>query len=264
MCFPMFYCGWTGKAPPNLPPGVPPLLPNPYIMAPGLLHAYPVSSWERLTRCVCCLFISSYVSSLLTYIYLVLYRSLRCTAMMTYRCCRQEYHWWVWFGDAEMCQSKFCRVTMSFFFCRIITASPLQLPPLHWLAEKAAWQTILTLVSHTHECCKISDSVCMKYANWPCIRPDLCSRFFRIMSDICFVRPIVLLFVHTRWNYDCYHQNIKDFFFFFAFPFPLLFDNLIPPVTFVVTLTRSLPGWSQGTYRSSVAVMRRPQLLPQR
>uniref|UniRef100_A0AAR2K7B9 UBA domain-containing protein n=1 Tax=Pygocentrus nattereri TaxID=42514 RepID=A0AAR2K7B9_PYGNA len=30
-----------GKAPPNLPPGVPPLLPNPYIMAPGLLHAYP-------------------------------------------------------------------------------------------------------------------------------------------------------------------------------------------------------------------------------
>uniref|UniRef100_A0AAX7SKE0 UBA domain-containing protein n=1 Tax=Astatotilapia calliptera TaxID=8154 RepID=A0AAX7SKE0_ASTCA len=29
------------KAPPNLPPGVPPLLPNPYIMAPGLLHAYP-------------------------------------------------------------------------------------------------------------------------------------------------------------------------------------------------------------------------------
>ncbi|XP_030398341.1 ubiquitin-associated protein 2-like isoform X12 [Gopherus evgoodei] len=31
----------AGKAPPNLPPGVPPLLPNPYIMAPGLLHAYP-------------------------------------------------------------------------------------------------------------------------------------------------------------------------------------------------------------------------------
>ncbi|XP_051779226.1 ubiquitin-associated protein 2-like isoform X3 [Erpetoichthys calabaricus] len=30
----------SGKAPPNLPPGVPPLLPNPYIMAPGLLH-YP-------------------------------------------------------------------------------------------------------------------------------------------------------------------------------------------------------------------------------
>uniref|UniRef100_A0A8C2J7M6 Ubiquitin associated protein 2-like n=1 Tax=Cyprinus carpio TaxID=7962 RepID=A0A8C2J7M6_CYPCA len=29
------------KAPPNLPPGVPPLLPNPYIMAPGLLHPYP-------------------------------------------------------------------------------------------------------------------------------------------------------------------------------------------------------------------------------
>lgn len=35
-----------GKAPPNLPPGVPPLLPNPYIMAPGLLHAYPVSEGE--------------------------------------------------------------------------------------------------------------------------------------------------------------------------------------------------------------------------
>lgn len=34
---------FAGKAPPNLPPGVPPLLPNPYIMAPGLLHAYPVS-----------------------------------------------------------------------------------------------------------------------------------------------------------------------------------------------------------------------------
>ncbi|XP_037120346.1 ubiquitin-associated protein 2-like isoform X4 [Syngnathus acus] len=30
----------SGKAPPNLPPGVPPLLPNPYIMAPGLLHPY--------------------------------------------------------------------------------------------------------------------------------------------------------------------------------------------------------------------------------
>ncbi|XP_043936574.1 ubiquitin-associated protein 2-like [Protopterus annectens] len=31
----------SGKAPPNLTAGVPPLLPNPYIMAPGLLHAYP-------------------------------------------------------------------------------------------------------------------------------------------------------------------------------------------------------------------------------
>lgn len=38
---------FLGKAPPNLPPGVPPLLPNPYIMAPGLLHAYPVSETER-------------------------------------------------------------------------------------------------------------------------------------------------------------------------------------------------------------------------
>uniref|UniRef100_A0A8C9YRU5 Ubiquitin associated protein 2-like n=1 Tax=Sander lucioperca TaxID=283035 RepID=A0A8C9YRU5_SANLU len=38
----------TGKAPPNLPPGVPPLLPNPYIMAPGLLHAYPVYGYDDL------------------------------------------------------------------------------------------------------------------------------------------------------------------------------------------------------------------------
>uniref|UniRef100_A0A8D3CFC3 Ubiquitin associated protein 2-like n=1 Tax=Scophthalmus maximus TaxID=52904 RepID=A0A8D3CFC3_SCOMX len=37
-----------GKAPPNLPPGVPPLLPNPYIMAPGLLHAYPVYGYDDL------------------------------------------------------------------------------------------------------------------------------------------------------------------------------------------------------------------------
>uniref|UniRef100_A0A8C9T4Y2 Ubiquitin associated protein 2-like n=1 Tax=Scleropages formosus TaxID=113540 RepID=A0A8C9T4Y2_SCLFO len=36
------------KAPPNLPPGVPPLLPNPYIMAPGLLHAYPVSDYYSI------------------------------------------------------------------------------------------------------------------------------------------------------------------------------------------------------------------------
>uniref|UniRef100_A0AAX7VMY4 UBA domain-containing protein n=1 Tax=Astatotilapia calliptera TaxID=8154 RepID=A0AAX7VMY4_ASTCA len=35
------YVNRKRKAPPNLPPGVPPLLPNPYIMAPGLLHAYP-------------------------------------------------------------------------------------------------------------------------------------------------------------------------------------------------------------------------------
>lgn len=35
----------TGKAPPNLSQGVPPLLPNQYIMGPGgLLPAYPVSS----------------------------------------------------------------------------------------------------------------------------------------------------------------------------------------------------------------------------
>uniref|UniRef100_A0A6Q2XUE1 UBA domain-containing protein n=1 Tax=Esox lucius TaxID=8010 RepID=A0A6Q2XUE1_ESOLU len=36
------------KAPPNLPPGVPPLLPNPYIMAPGLLHAYAVSDYYSI------------------------------------------------------------------------------------------------------------------------------------------------------------------------------------------------------------------------
>lgn len=35
---------WTGKTPPNLSQGVPPLLPNQYIMGPGgLLPAYPVS-----------------------------------------------------------------------------------------------------------------------------------------------------------------------------------------------------------------------------
>lgn len=35
----------TGKAPPNLSQGVPPLLPNQYIMGPGgLLPAYPVGS----------------------------------------------------------------------------------------------------------------------------------------------------------------------------------------------------------------------------
>lgn len=34
-----------GKAPPNLSQGVPPLLPNQYIMGPGgLLPAYPVSN----------------------------------------------------------------------------------------------------------------------------------------------------------------------------------------------------------------------------
>ncbi|XP_030644625.1 ubiquitin-associated protein 2-like [Chanos chanos] len=38
----------SGKAPPNLPPGVPPLLPNPYIMAPGLLHAYPMYGYDDL------------------------------------------------------------------------------------------------------------------------------------------------------------------------------------------------------------------------
>ncbi|XP_066464891.1 ubiquitin-associated protein 2-like isoform X7 [Eleutherodactylus coqui] len=38
----------SGKAPPNLPPGVAPLLPNPYIMAPGLLHAYPVYGYDDL------------------------------------------------------------------------------------------------------------------------------------------------------------------------------------------------------------------------
>ncbi|XP_061616580.1 ubiquitin-associated protein 2-like isoform X4 [Phyllopteryx taeniolatus] len=31
----------SGKVLPNLPPGVSPLLPNPYIMTPGLLHPYP-------------------------------------------------------------------------------------------------------------------------------------------------------------------------------------------------------------------------------
>lgn len=36
---------FTGKAPPNLPQGVPPLLHNQYLMGPGgLLPAYPVST----------------------------------------------------------------------------------------------------------------------------------------------------------------------------------------------------------------------------
>ncbi|XP_041037521.1 ubiquitin-associated protein 2-like isoform X2 [Carcharodon carcharias] len=38
----------SGKAPPNLPPGVPPLLPNPYIVAPGLLPAYQVYGYDDL------------------------------------------------------------------------------------------------------------------------------------------------------------------------------------------------------------------------
>lgn len=37
---------FTGKAPPNLPQGVPPLLHNQYLVGPGgLLPAYPVSAW---------------------------------------------------------------------------------------------------------------------------------------------------------------------------------------------------------------------------
>lgn len=39
------YFDSTGKAPPNLPQGVPPLLHNQYIVGPGgLLPAYPVSN----------------------------------------------------------------------------------------------------------------------------------------------------------------------------------------------------------------------------
>ncbi|XP_036385211.1 ubiquitin-associated protein 2a isoform X2 [Megalops cyprinoides] len=39
----------SGKAPPNLPQGVPPLLPNQYIMGPGgLLPAYPIYGYEDL------------------------------------------------------------------------------------------------------------------------------------------------------------------------------------------------------------------------
>lgn len=41
----------TGKAPPNLSQGVPPLLPNQYIMGPGgLLPAYPVSRPSTITQ----------------------------------------------------------------------------------------------------------------------------------------------------------------------------------------------------------------------
>lgn len=43
--FKCLYFGSTGKAPPNLPQGVPPLLHNQYIVGPGgLLPAYPVSN----------------------------------------------------------------------------------------------------------------------------------------------------------------------------------------------------------------------------
>lgn len=34
----------AGKVPTNLPTGVPPLLPSPYMVTPGLLHPYPVSA----------------------------------------------------------------------------------------------------------------------------------------------------------------------------------------------------------------------------
>ena len=101
LCFTWFV--HAGKAPPNLPPGVPPLLPNPYIMAPGLLHAYPVSSWQTH-----CLYKLSFLSALTRVCYIVykvtlflLCLSLRCTATMTYKCCRQEYRWWVLFCVKE-------------------------------------------------------------------------------------------------------------------------------------------------------------------
>lgn len=87
----------SGKAPPNLPPGVPPLLPNPYIMAPGLLHAYPVGSCQgqvKLTRTIRALLVLHRVQVILL-THFPLYLSLRCMAMMTYRCCRHGYPWWV-------------------------------------------------------------------------------------------------------------------------------------------------------------------------
>lgn len=40
-------CTFPGKAPPNLPQGVPPLLHSQYLVGPGgLLPAYPVSTWR--------------------------------------------------------------------------------------------------------------------------------------------------------------------------------------------------------------------------
>lgn len=46
----------TGKAPPNLSQGVPPLLPNQYIMGPGgLLPAYPVSRPSKIQSHFCVL-----------------------------------------------------------------------------------------------------------------------------------------------------------------------------------------------------------------
>lgn len=44
-------CLCAGKAPPNLSQGVPPLLPNQYIMGPGgLLPAYPVRTFLLLNQ----------------------------------------------------------------------------------------------------------------------------------------------------------------------------------------------------------------------
>lgn len=150
----------SGKAPPNLPPGVPPLLPNPYIMAPGLLHAYPVGSCQgqvKLTRTIRALLVLHRVQVILL-THFPLYLSLRCMAMMTYRCCRHGYPWWVCDESGDT-NSRFIAswpgvgkkhkcVSRSLSFIRIITAFLLQLPQQHWLAEKATWRATLTLVSH--------------------------------------------------------------------------------------------------------------------
>lgn len=52
------FVAFSGKAPPNLAQGVPPLLANQYIMGPGgLLPAYPVNILIKIRICMCVLVI---------------------------------------------------------------------------------------------------------------------------------------------------------------------------------------------------------------
>lgn len=80
----------TGKAPPNLPPGVPPLLPNPYIVAPGLLHAYPVGPRPAAAPVLAAVWPSSRRDFLTLWCVSL---SLRCTATTTCRCSRRGSRW---------------------------------------------------------------------------------------------------------------------------------------------------------------------------
>lgn len=138
----------TGKAPPNLPPGVPPLLPNPYIMAPGLLHAYPVGPSSG--RCQCSpLFLPHYGDANMCFWHTLVFPPQP-----------QVYG----YDDLQMLQTRIPLVSLvwptvvTFLFLmacskkliplssRITTASLLQLPRRHWPAETAAWRATLTLV----------------------------------------------------------------------------------------------------------------------